>query len=134
MKIKTFNKTLITSLIIASCNANAAIKLMSTEIDGVKTEVSIGGYAKVDVRHVSGDIAYQDYWVANFPSGTAVDTSHTGFNVRESRFNFKVTHGDVSGFVELDFYGGGGNEVVSNSSTPRLRHFTLSYKNWLIKK
>jgi len=130
MKIKTLNKTLITSLIIASCNANAAIKLMSSEINGVKTEVEIGGYAKIDIRHVSGDVAYQDYWIGNIPGGAAVDTSHTGFNVKESRINFKMTHGEVSGFVELDFYGGGGNEIVSNSSTPRLRHFTLSYKNW----
>lgn len=132
MKIKTFKKTLITSLIIASCNANAAITLVSSEVNGVKTEVSIGGYAKVDVRHVSGDIAYQDYWVANFPGGAAVDTSHTGFNVKESRLNFKMTHGDVTGFVEFDMYGGGGNEVVSNSTNPRLRHFTIKYKDWLV--
>ena len=72
------------------------------------------------------------YWVANFPSGNAVDTSHTGFNVKESRLNFKVQHGDVTGFVEFDMYGGGGNEVVSNSSNPRLRHFYINYKNWMV--
>ncbi len=130
MIIKKINKTLLSTLIIASFNASAAIELASSEINGVKTTVSIGGYAKVDVRHVSGDIAYQDYWIANLPAGGAVDTSHTGFNVKESRLNFKMTHGDVTGFVEFDFYGGGGNEVVSNSTNPRLRHFTISYKDW----
>lgn len=29
-------------------------------------------------------------------------------------------------------YGGGGNEVVSNSSNPRLRHFFFTYKNWMV--
>lgn len=102
--------------------------------DGHK--IAFGGYAKMDMRYVNGDIAYQDYWIANAPvirndAGEPVETSHTGFNVRESRFNMKYTHGDVSAFVEMDFYGGGGNEVVSNSANPRLRHYFISYENWL---
>lgn len=109
-----------------------AVDLLNTTIDGEQTKVTLGGYAKVDVRHVSGDIAYQDYWVANFPGGRPIETSHTGFNVRESRINFKVQHGEVSGFFEIDMYGGGGNEVVSNSSNPRLRHYYITYKNWMI--
>ena len=92
--------------------------------------VSIGGYIKLDVRHVNGDIAYQDYWVANYPGNEPTDTSHTGFNVRESRVNLKVDYGDITGFVEIDFYGGGGNEIISNSSNPRLRHLYFTYQNW----
>lgn len=132
MKITRYKKLLLLASISAAFNANAGIELMSSNVNGQTTTVSLGGYAKVDVRHVDGDIAYQDYWVANFPAGAAVDTSHTGFNVKESRLNFKVTHGDVSGFVEFDMYGGGGNEVVSNSSNPRLRHFYINYKNWMV--
>lgn len=99
--------------------------------------LAFGGFAKADMRYVNGDIAYQDYWVANAPintneAGEHVETSHTGFNVRESRFNIKYTHGEVSAFMEMDFYGGGGNEVVSNSSNPRLRHFFINYKNLLV--
>ena len=107
------------------------------EVDlGDGHKLAFGGYAKVDVRYVNGDIAYQDYWLANAPINTNdadehVETSHTGFNVRESRFNIKYTHGDVSAFMEMDFYGGGGNEVVSNSSNPRLRHLFITYENWL---
>lgn len=111
--------------------AHAAIELVSLDTPTGTAKVSFGGYTKVDVRHVDGDIAYQDYWIANFPGGAPQETSRTGFNVRESRFNFKVEHTDVSAFVEFDLYGGGGNEVVSNSSNPRLRHFFLTYKNWL---
>jgi hypothetical protein len=126
--------TSIAAMVLSICcgQQTQAVELFNVQKAGQATKVSIGGYAKVDVRHVNGDIAYQDYWVANFPGGQPIDTSHTGFNVKESRLNFKVTHGDVSGVVEFDFYGGGGNEVVSNSSNPRLRHFYINYKNWMI--
>lgn len=128
---KNYKKLLLVSAITVSLNSYAGVELVSNTINGKTTKVTLGGYAKIDVRHVQGDIAYQDYWVANYPSGQAVDTSHTGFNVKESRLNFKVQHGDVTGFVEFDMYGGGGNEVVSNSSNPRLRHFYITYKNWM---
>ena len=119
-------------LVAFSPITQAGVELINVKNEQGNTKVEIGGYAKVDVRHVSGDVAYQDYWLGNFPGGTAINTSTTGFNVKESRLNFKVTHGEVTGFVELDFYGGGGNEVVSNSSSPRLRHFYISYKNWMV--
>lgn len=109
-----------------------SVELLNINNNGTLTKVTLEGYAKVDVRHVEGDIAYQDYWVANFPGGQATETSHTGFNVRESRVGFRVTHGEVSGYVEFDMYGGGGNEVVSNSSNPRLRHYYIDYQNWRI--
>lgn len=108
----------------------AAIDIYQQGEGDNKAVVSIGGYVKMDIRHVNGDIAYQDYWVANYPGGEPTDTSHTGFNVRESRVNLKVDYGDITGFVEIDFYGGGGNEIISNSSNPRLRHLYFTYKNW----
>ncbi|KGJ99147.1 hypothetical protein [Thalassotalea sp. ND16A] len=132
MNHKNYKISVIALVLAASFNAHADIELVSSVVNEKEVKVSIGGYAKVDVRHVDGDIAYQDYWVANFPSGKAVETSHTGFNVKESRLNFKMSHGDVSAFVEFDMYGGDGNEVVSNSSNPRLRHYTITYKDWLV--
>ena len=92
-------------------------------------KISFGGYIKVDARYVDGDVKYQDYWRGNDPG--AEDTSHFGINARETRFNTKYTHGEVTGFVEMDFYGGGGNEVATNSSNPRLRHAFIRYKNIL---
>ncbi|MEG3766752.1 DcaP family trimeric outer membrane transporter [Alteromonas sp. 14N.309.X.WAT.G.H12] len=111
---------------------SSAIELYSQGEGDDLTKVSLGGYAKVDVRYVNGDVAYQDYWVGNFPGGEATETSHTGFNVKESRINMSLQHGDVTGFVEIDFYGGGGNEVISNSSNVRLRHLYISYQNWMV--
>ncbi len=129
---KSFAKT---SLVLACCAAispvaQAGIELYnSTDADNT-TSVLLGGYAKIDVRHVNGDLGYQDYWLGNNPG--AVDTSKTGFNVKESRVNLKITQGDVFGFVEMDFFGGNGNEVVSNSVNPRLRHFYVGYQNWTV--
>lgn len=90
-------------------------------------KLSFGGYIKTDARYVNGDVKYQDYWRGNHPGFG--DNSHFAINVRETRFNTKYTHGDVTGFIEMDFYGAGGNEVATNSSNPRLRHAIIKYKN-----
>lgn len=134
MKTVLGKKAIVAACVVAAFSSAkaTAVELVTVKTGNEETKVSLGGYAKVDVRMVDGDVAYQDYWIGNFPAGQAVDTSHLGFNVRESRVNLKVQHGDVTGFVEWDFYGGGGNEVVSNSSNPRLRHFYIQYKNWMI--
>lgn len=93
-------------------------------------KISFGGYIKVDARYVDGDVKYQDYWRGNNPGATTDgDNTHFAMNVRETRFNTKYTHGEVTGFIEMDFYGGGGNEVATNSSNPRLRHAFIQYKN-----
>jgi opacity protein-like surface antigen len=95
-------------------------------------KIAFGGYLKADLRYVDGDVAYQDYWLGNAPSGTPTDTQKLGFNVRESRFNMKYSHNNVSAFLEFDLYGGNGNEVVSNSSNPRIRHAFIKYDNFLV--
>ena len=66
-----------------SNTANAAfdINLNSDSVQDQLDKISFGGYFKLDVRHVDGDVAYQDYWVANFPGGEAIETSRTGFTV-----------------------------------------------------
>ncbi len=94
---------------------------------GNDNKIAFGGYIKTDARYVSGDVKYQDYWRGNNPG--IGDNSHFAINVRESRFNTRYTHGDVTAFIEMDFYGAGGNEVATNSSNPRLRHGFIKYKN-----
>lgn len=93
-------------------------------------KITFGGYLKADARYVDGDVKYQDYWRGNNPG--IDDGAHFGINVRETRFNTKYTHGDVTGFIEMDFYGGGGNEVATNSSNPRLRHAFIQYENFIV--
>ena len=97
--------------------------------------ITFGGYIKADVRYVDGNIAASNYW---YGSGTVLPESASNINisVNETRFNTKYVHGDVTGFIEMDFYGdavkGGGNEIISNSSNPRLRHAFIKYKNVLV--
>jgi hypothetical protein len=122
-----FKKLLLTSsLLVATGVANAGYDIKLSE----KDKVSFGGYIKVDARYVSGDVAYRDFWLG---AGTATALTESKSRVRlfanETRFNMKYTHGDVMGFIELDFWGGGGNEIISNSANPRIRHAFIKYKN-----
>jgi hypothetical protein len=41
-------------------------------------------------------------------------------------------HGDVSGFIEFDLFGDVGNEKLTNSRHPRVRHAFIKYKNWTV--
>ncbi|RHW76408.1 DcaP family trimeric outer membrane transporter [Colwellia sp. RSH04] len=94
---------------------------------GDDNKLSFGGFIKIDARYVDGTVGYKDFWTG---SGTPVaDSSQLKLFANETRFNTKYVHGDVTGFIEMDFYGGGGNEVISNSVHPRLRHAFIKYKN-----
>ncbi|NQY89767.1 MAG: hypothetical protein HRT51_18895 [Colwellia sp.] len=93
--------------------------------------ITFGGFIKADVRSISGDVSSpatnNAYWIG--AAAVTDDISTTKFTANETRFNAKYVHGDVTGFIELDFYGGGGNQIISNSSNPRLRHAFIKYKN-----
>lgn len=93
--------------------------------------LTFGGYLKADYRSVDGDLAYQDYWRGNNP-GVADSDHQTQINIKESRLNAKYEKGDVTAYVEIDFYGGDGNEIVSNSTNPRLRHAFIKTGNWMV--
>lgn len=125
-----FNKTkllLATGLLAMAGNASASYEIKLSDNDSI----TFGGYIKLDTRYVDGNInsITNDYWVG---AGSIGDISRTSFRATETRFNTKYVHGDLTGFIELDFHGGGGNEIVSNSSSPRLRHAFIKYKNILV--
>ncbi|MBU2894926.1 porin [Colwellia sp. D2M02] len=131
-KLFTIKKlALATSLLAVTGAANAGYTLKLDD----DNSITFGGYVKVDTRYVDGNIAATDYW---YGGGTvlAKDQSNFGIAANETRFNTKYVHGDVTGFIEIDFYGdavsGGGNEVISNSSKPRLRHAFIKYKDVLV--
>ncbi|MBL4764404.1 MAG: hypothetical protein JKX67_03860 [Colwellia sp.] len=96
-----------------------------------KDTITFGGFIKADVRSISGDVSSpatnNDYWIG--AAAVTENISTTKFTANETRFNAKYVHGDVTGFIEMDFYGGGGNQIISNSSNPRLRHAFIKYKN-----
>jgi len=115
------------ALTFLATSAHAGYKIELTDSDSIE----FGGYMKVDARYVTGDVAYKDFWTG---SGTplAEDASQFKIFANETRFNTKYTHGKVTAFLEMDFYGGGGNEKISNSVHPRLRHAFIKYDKWLI--
>lgn len=111
-----------------------------------KSSYKFGGYIKLDGMfsdYSGGDLApaslgTQFYVPATIPvGGTPSEGPDFDMQGRETRINFKSDHvlasGDkLSTFIEMDFFlGSGGNERVSNSYNPRLRHAFLKYNNWL---
>jgi hypothetical protein len=122
------NKKLLlaSGLLVLAGSANAAYEFKLTD----KDSITFGGYIKVDGRYVDGDVGYRDFWIGGGASGE--DKSQIKFFANETRFNTKYVHGDVTGFIEMDFYGGSGNEIISNSYNPRIRHATIKYKNILV--
>ncbi|KGJ90795.1 DcaP family trimeric outer membrane transporter [Colwellia psychrerythraea] len=120
-----FKKLLLASpLLVAASAASAGYDIKISDED----KISFGGYIKVDARYVDGNVAYKPFWIG---TGTKLAEDATQFNIfaNETRFNMKYTHGEVMGFIEMDFWGGGGNEIVSNSAHPRIRHAFIKYKN-----
>lgn len=125
--MKTIMKTglMLTALVSAPSFAGYTFDLTD------KDTITFGGFIKADVRTINGDVSSpatnNDYWIG--AAAVTDDISTTKFTVNETRFNAKYVHDDVTGFIELDFYGGGGNQIISNSSHPRLRHAFIKYKN-----
>ncbi|TKB51321.1 hypothetical protein FCL40_01830 [Ferrimonas sediminicola] len=116
---------LVTSLAAMATPALAAYEIQLNDND----KLVFGGYIKADVRYVDGDVAYQDQWTGG---GKGLDESASQFRIfaNETRFNTKYIHGDLVGFIEMDFFSGdAGNQVISNSLRPRLRHAFVKYKN-----
>ncbi len=126
-KLQKSKLLLATGLLTMAGAANAGYSFDLTDND----KITFGGYIKADVRSISGDVSStvtnDDYWIGH--AANIDDLSTTKFSVNETRFNAKYVHGEVTGFIEMDFLGGGGNQIISNSSHPRLRHAFIKYKN-----
>ncbi|NND37806.1 MAG: porin [Gammaproteobacteria bacterium] len=105
-----------------------------------------GGFVRLDAKlsdYSAGDLApgsagTQFYIPGTIPVGTG-ESAGPDLNVdaKATRINFKSDHSLASGdklstFIEMDFYlSPGGNERVSNSYNPRLRHAFIKYNDWL---
>ena len=107
------------------------------------TTIKMGGYVKMDAMWSDwsgGTIggAGRDFYI---PSTTPIGSSsndNTVFDmhVKQSRINFstetKTGGHNFKSFFEVDFQlSAQGDERISNSYSPRLRHAFLVYDNWL---
>ncbi len=127
-----FNKKkllLATGLLALAGTANAAYEI---KLDN-KDTITFGGYIQGDIRFIDGNasssLVNDDFWIGH---ASKEDISNTRFSASSTRFNTKYVHGDITGFIEMDFYGGDGNEKLTNSRHPRLRHAFIKYKNWTV--
>lgn len=119
--------------------------------DGIKigrTTISFGGFIKADAifgSHGNGSLnSYSVGLPRTFASAAVSDESDwkTGFSARESRLSIGTKTEDVVGhtlttYVEMDFnqdlndgLSETGNEIVSNSYSPRLRQAYGSWNGW----
>ncbi len=103
--------------------AEQSKKLVSTEI--AKTEKKGKGVIDLMSEHttltIGGRIQMETYYDWN-----ESNQGHLFYNVRDSRFWLKsrtqTDYGLLSATLEADFAGTAGNERISNSHNPRLRH------------
>ncbi len=101
----------------------------SFKLPGTNTSVKIGGYVKADLIYdVNADLG-DSFAASAIPAdGSAGDRKEGNFrsHAKQTRLNFtswtKTEIGEAKLFIEGDFFGQGGNQTFSNSTTFRLRH------------
>lgn len=105
-------------------------------LDAGDTEISVGGYVKFDaIYNVDEDLGDTAFFRGLTVPDTNVPEGSTRFHARQSRLDI-TTSTEINGDtlftrIQTDFFGGGGNEVVSNSRPMRLRHAYGEYRGIL---
>lgn len=107
-------------------------------------QVSLGGYIKMNAMvsdYSDGQSATagigEDFMVpSTIPTSGADGHPKVHMDAKASRVYLKMTsptdNGTIKGYVEIDFEGSSqGDERISNSYSPRLRHAFLEWNNWL---
>ncbi|WP_018416386.1 DcaP family trimeric outer membrane transporter [Teredinibacter turnerae] len=110
-----------------------------------ETTVTLGGFIKLDAistdysdgTAAAGSIGRDFYVPSTTPVGGESENRVFDMHARQTRFNLgTLTELDghkLKTFIELDFMATpNGDERISNSYTPRLRHAFLQYDNWLM--
>jgi hypothetical protein len=136
--------------VLAAAIAEEKVVEMMAEHEAIEAEkvhkhsYKFGGYVKADFMYskygdgsVASGSAGRDFYIpATVPVGGEGET-YFDMHVKESRINFKTAHNLDNGakmttFVEMDFLlSGHGDERISNSYNPRLRHAFFTYNKWL---
>lgn len=130
---------------VESIRSRAEPVLAAAEEKSSGPQFYYGGYLKADAivsdfsdGEVAGGSIGRDFLVpSTIPVGGQGEGAVTDFHARQSRFNFGVRHqvdaNKLGAFIEFDFLATpGGNERVSNSYSPRMRHAFVTWNDWLI--
>ncbi|WP_299196161.1 DcaP family trimeric outer membrane transporter [uncultured Amphritea sp.] len=115
-------------LALAIGAATLTSPLYAAEFKAGDTDFNIGGYVKFDASY--NNFAYTGngtiVTTTALKNGDSADDGNLDMSARESRFWLKtstlINGSTLKTHIEGDFYGSGGNEVVSNSHGLRLRH------------
>jgi hypothetical protein len=131
--------------------AEARVTAMLTEHEAAEAEAvhkhsyKFGGYIKLDAivsnyTEGSSSGAGRDFYIpATVPVGDGNNDGETylDLHAKESRINFRSTHvldngAKLGTFFEFDFMlSGQGDERISSSYAPRVRHAFVTYNKWL---
>jgi len=99
----------------------------SFKIPGTDTSVSVSGYVKGDFIYDPDADVGDSFSVGAIPNDGAADQENVRLHARQSRLRI-ASHTDVGNgssvdtAIEGDFFGAGGNELFSNSTSFRIRH------------
>lgn len=134
------------SIAAALISAPMTASAFNIKVDNDKTSFSIGGYAKLSMMYTDTDSgqlgglfgkAGRDFYIPlATPVGDGESSQRFDMTARESRLNMKgkteIDGHKVGMYFEMDtLTTTEGNEVVSNSSAFRMRHYFLTFDNWL---
>ncbi|TMN85931.1 MULTISPECIES: DcaP family trimeric outer membrane transporter [unclassified Pseudoalteromonas] len=140
----TLLKTLAASAVLCALSSTSYAATAAKIGD---TEFTYGGYIKLDTMWSdysagasAGTSVGRDFYVPSTLTVGDDDSSDAVFDMhaRQSRFNFGTStlldNGKkINSKIEIDFLASaaGGNERVSNSFAPRIRHAFITYDGWL---
>jgi len=107
-----------------------------------KHSYKFGGYIKADVIYSDfNDGPYRgagrDFYIPATVQIGGEGETYLDFHAKETRIFFKSTHNldngsKVGTYLEMDFQlSPGGDERISNSYNPRMRHAFVTYNKWL---
>ncbi len=136
------NNLIYTTLMAGILAAGSAQAVELGNFNG--TDVSVKGYVKFNAimsNYSDGSLAAgnvgRDFYIPSLtPVGGESESTYVDMHARETRLGV-ATKTDADGhtlktYIEMDFsVTSGGDERISNSYSPRMRHAFLSYDNWL---
>lgn len=111
------------------------------KLPGTNTSFKVGGYVKFDYHYSTQQGLGDSFAVGGIPvpgslGAAEFSNGHSRMHARQTRFNIQTRTpsdlGEIKTYIEGDFFGAGGNELVSNSTSLRLRHAYGTIGNLLV--
>lgn len=136
-------KKITTVSYLAACVALGAGSVQAAGFDIGGTNVTFGGYVKLDamVSDADGEIAAlgREFYVPSLTPVGGESTTRFDMHARQSRFFFATATeledgSKITGMLEFDFMtsNNGNDERTTNGYSPVMRHAFIKYKNWTL--